>query len=293
MNHPKTRPSPLSCDVIRPGSAAEHLVFDGLLVRLGSASHCEVRLPRDHALDEEVHVRRTARGLEAEALHPRPQVRLDGAPLTRSMLVDGATIAVGATAVRWRSVGGTVGLPTPPRRRSLVVLLGAATLGLAAVAATSLAGPSGEAEAQHEAPSLWDAALSECPQRGADAIEYARERQAVAESKRERRPFHAGDGVAAVTLYEVAAACFEAGGDGSSARLAREAARRLRQETERSLRTHRVRLDHALRVGDLAGARRETRLLLELCGHREGPFVEHVRALDRTLRQQMGREGSS
>lgn len=282
----------LSCEVLRPGAPPVRLDLEAAEVRLGSGRHCDIRLPSEEAYGEDVVVRRSPSGLIAQALHPRPEVTLDGAVLTHGAIRCGASLAVGSTRVRFRLTGG------PPARTkrptwSDLPLLGAALAVVLAAAALMLGRAPVEPSIPPELPLLWDAPTSACGERGADALERARELLAMAESKRERRPFRVADGVAAVPLYDGAAACFDAGGDGSSAQLAREGSRRMRGDAERALRTHRLRLERALRLGDLALARRETRVLLDLCAGRDGPFVEHLRTLDHTLRQQVGREGSS
>src|SRR5262249_6355631 len=94
-------------------------------------------------------------------------------------------------------------------------------------------------------PDLWKPPSAQCPQadRG-QALSYARERMAIADAKRERRPFHVQDGVSAVPIYEMAAACFRAGGDGANANLADESAEYLRREMTDDFRLRRVKLDH-------------------------------------------------
>jgi len=143
-----------------------------------------------------------------------------------------------------------------------------------------------------EFPALWEAVITACPQRTADqAAALAAEKLALASAKRERRPFRVQDGVAAVPLYETAAACFRAAENVDQAREASEAGAHLRKEMDSDYRTHRVRLEHALSVSDLQSAHKETRVLIALTEGKQGEYVTWLSNLDRKLQLKFGRKG--
>jgi len=111
---------------------------------------------------------------------------------------------------------------------------------------------------------------------------------AVADAKRERRPFHVQDGVSAVPVYELAGACFRAGGDGMSAKLAEDSAQFLRREMNDDFRTRRVRLEHALNTQDYVSAQKEVRTLLQFVEGKQGEWVTWLQNLDRQLKLKVG-----
>jgi hypothetical protein len=134
------------------------------------------------------------------------------------------------------------------------------------------------------APELWEGTITQCQYAGPQSIAFARERMAVADAKRERRPFHIQDGVKAVPIYEMAAACFRAGGDASSGALADESAKFLRREMNDDFRTRRVRLEHALTVEDYVSAQKEVRVLLQFTEGKSGEYVTWLSNLERKLK---------
>ncbi len=142
----------------------------------------------------------------------------------------------------------------------------------------------------HQVPDLWDANPQVCPQSAPEqALARAHEVQQVADARRERRPFHVQDGVAAVPLYELASSCYERGGDQPRKVETANAAAALRAEMQQDFRTHRVRLDHLLTIKDYVSARREVRVLLAYMDGKQGEYVTWLSNLDRKLKLQVGR----
>jgi hypothetical protein len=139
-----------------------------------------------------------------------------------------------------------------------------------------------------KAPALFPAsAATACPQaQGDQAIAYGREQQQLADAKRKRHPFHAYDGVQAVGLYRVAAACMRAGGDPGSAADLTSDADQLQAEIEGDYRTHRARLEHALSVHDRAVVRQEVAALRDLTTGQSGEYVTWLSSLQRRLQLQ-------
>jgi hypothetical protein len=141
-------------------------------------------------------------------------------------------------------------------------------------------------------PQLWEAPITTCPQSSPEqALAVANDKVALAAARRERRPFRVQDGVAAVPLYEVAAACFRLTEQANLAKDAAEAAQTLRTEVGVDYRTHRVRLEHALSVSDWNTAHKETRVLLALTEGKQGEYVTWLSNLDRKLQLKFGRKG--
>jgi len=134
--------------------------------------------------------------------------------------------------------------------------------------------------------------VTTCTYAGPQALAYARERMAVADAKRERRPFHVQDGVQAVPIYETAAACFRSGGDPGSGALAEDSARFLRREMTDDFRTRRVRLEHALNIEDNVSAQKEVRVLLQFTEGKSGDYVTWLSNLDRKLKLKVGAKKS-
>jgi hypothetical protein len=112
----------------------------------------------------------------------------------------------------------------------------------------------------------------------------------MAEAKRERRPFHVQDGVAAVPLFETASACFRAAGQAAAAGDLASAASTLRTKVNEDYRAHQVRLEHALTVNDLATAQKEVQVLRAFTEGKVGPYVVWLSNLDRKLQLIRGRK---
>jgi len=139
-------------------------------------------------------------------------------------------------------------------------------------------------------PDLWDATPHPCPQTQPEqALARAHEVQQVADARRERRPFHVQDGVAAVPLYELSSACYQRGGDQARATETANAAAALKAEMQQDFRTHRVRLEHLLTIKDWVSARREVRVLLSYMAGKQGEYITWLSNLDRQLRLKVGR----
>jgi hypothetical protein len=142
----------------------------------------------------------------------------------------------------------------------------------------------------NDPPALFGEAPASCPQtEPARAAAFAGEQLELAASQRERRPFHASDGVLAVSTYRVAAACWTAAGDAARAEEARRAAGKLERELDESYRTHRVRLEHALSIENYLVARKEIRALLDLTNGQSGEYVSWLASTGRRLELLEGR----
>lgn len=267
---------------------------------IGSGAHCEIRLPLDQSAVEHVLVQVGAGGVFVQALHFEPPPTIGGVPFTQAPLPPDALLGVGQTqmlvTVSDEAGAGAKKQQNKPSPVLIVAILGG--LGAAFMLANQQAG--GGNEAPSEVPSLFDAPIDSCVHRENTQLAYspseagpiAMESKTLADSQRERRAFHAHDGIDAVRNYEIASACFRKVGDTASANDASEQAKKLRDEMDHDYRTHRLRLKHALDVTDNADAHHEAKLLLEMLQGRQGPYVDYLTETERRLKQQLGRSAS-
>jgi hypothetical protein len=113
-----------------------------------------------------------------------------------------------------------------------------------------------------DAPQLFSQIPRVCPQNDpSQATAFAQEQMDLGDTKRERLPFAVKEGVAAVALYETAAACFAKGDRQSLSREADEAAQTLKRDLSDDFRARRLRLSHLLDVQDFELAKKDVVVL--------------------------------
>ena len=279
----------ISIHVIAPNGAEQFPMVEGESVRIGSAAHCEVRLPLGDAAPEHVLLERRGTVLHARALASEPRASIDGKPLTEAVLDATSVLQIGATEIRASILVADSAKARASKPSSPLAYLAMPFLIVYAI--LELFPSSGEEEVlPQQAPPLFAAEEQECPERQERAEALGREHFALAEAKRERSPFRASDGVYAVELYRAAAACFERAAKPEAARSSRAAGAHLAAGLEESYRTHRVRLEHAIDIGDDSNAQREVRALLKLVSPSGGEYVEWLQSLDRRLRLRMDQQ---
>ncbi|MCB9579793.1 MAG: hypothetical protein H6717_22395 [Polyangiaceae bacterium] len=283
----------LKFDIRHPDGRVEELRLEGDRAMIGSGAHCEIRLPVDQAEIEHILVQATPGGVAAEARSFNPQPTVNGAPFMRTQLVPGSVLGVGyyQIVVTPLEVGAGAGPAQKEEGTSRTTLLGGLFIILVGVwwIMQNQNRNQGPDAPPQEIPELWDAPISECPQHErAAAAAYAEDRYQIAASKQERRPFHVQDGVAAVPLYEVAAACFEKAGDHTSAREASGIAQKLRKDISQDFRTHRVRLGYALSRQNWAVAQHEVRVLLDFLDGKQHDYVSWLSNIERRIRLKYG-----
>lgn len=275
----------------------EQLVVDADCALVGSGAHCEIRIAAEHAAPEHLEVELTAAGPFGRALALDPPPMLNGAPFTQGPLLDGSVVSFGpvelrVAAVDAASAGVRVVHRTKEKSNPLVYLLAAVAVPASLYVIFSDEADDLDTTVPTDAPALFAAAQAACPQADADqAAAIARDKLAIADAKRERRPFHVQDGVAAVPLFELAAACLAVAHDDDGARDARDAAAALRRSMEEDYRTHRVRLEHAVSIQDWPTAHREVRVLRALLENKQGAYVGWLSNLDRKLQLKYGHKG--
>ncbi len=257
---------------------------------IGSGAHCEIRLPLDQARVEHVLVEAAPAGVFVRALSFEPPPTINNIPFQQSPLPPGAVLGVTGCQIyiELAEAAGDGKNVKAKSKTSPITFVAAALLLPAAYFLLADEEVAKEKPPPQSSPELWAAPVNACPYAGPQALAFARERMAVADAKRERRPFHVQDGVQAVPVYEVAAVCFRAGGDSASGGLADESAKFLRREMNDEFRTRRVRLEHALSVQDTLSAQKEVRVLLQLTEGKSGEYVEWLARLNRNLRMKAG-----
>jgi hypothetical protein len=287
--------------VIRyPDGRTEQFVVDANSVTVGSGAHCEVRLPPEHAAIEHVTISLVAGGVHAQARSLSPHPTINGVGFVQTPVLPESVIGVGAVQL-WASAVELADhrkevIRKKTQKTSPITYI-AAIVGLPLAAYMLLAEPPGDGPqtVQGTPPVLWADPIASCPQQARDAaLAVAADKFSVAIGKRERRPFHVEDGVAAVPLFETAAACFRTAGQNAASGEAAKDARDLRARINEDYRAHQVRLEHALTVQDWQTAQSEVAVLRAFTAGKQGPYVLWLSNLDRRLQVKLGRkEGSS
>jgi hypothetical protein len=265
----------------------EQLVVDAERALIGSAAHCEVRLPTESAAPEHVEVFASDGRVHLTARpNERPPV-LDGVPCLTGPWQKGRVLTIGAATLTVESVE----LGQKVKTRSPFWLLAPVPFIVLAVTFFFATAAAGAPPAVPDAPKLFDAPLTTCPTAaGPDQLRaLAGEKLRLGSAKRERSPFSVHDGVEAVPLFESAAACYRVARLPDVERSATGSATALRQKLEEEYRVRRVRLEHAYRLNDLVAAKRELNVLIPMLSHRPGPFLDWMKWLDRAAAVEIDR----
>lgn len=277
-----------------PSGQVDQLNVEAERVLIGSGAHCEIRLPVDQARVEHVLIELGAAGVFARALSFEPPPMINNIPIQQAPLPPGAVLGVGACQIYVELLegGANAGAALKKQQQSSPIMMVAliAMLGLGGYMFV-FADQAFDATPPppREYPELWDAPVATCPySEPAQANAYARERMAIADAKRERRPFHVQSGIQAVPIYEQAGACFRVARDAGSANLADESAKFLRRDIVSDYRTRRVRLKHMMDIEDDVAAQREVRTLLQFTEGKTGEYVTWLQNLERKLKLKVG-----
>jgi hypothetical protein len=256
-------------------------------VLFGSGSHCEIRVGLEEAAPEHVIFQARAGCVFAQARSLDPAPTLNGVPFTEGRILPDSWLEIGGLAVAVRIADGPAHesqAKVEGKRSPVLSLVGLAVIaGLASILLYDPATDSG-LTMSGSPPPLWESARLTCSQTepGA-ALARAQEDAQVADSKRERAPFYPRDGVAAVRLYESAAACFGAGGAQPDAASASSAAELLRRHLADDFHVHTVRLERFLALKEYDSAQHEVRTLLQFLQGKSGEYVTWLGAVDRKI----------
>jgi hypothetical protein len=268
----------------------EELSVDSDRALVGSGAYCEIRLPRDQAAHEVLAVEERGGGLFVEVRAFNPPPRLNGLEFSGGKLLEGAVLQVGQCRITAKLLLTTADEAGNRRKDgasgnlgtvgALLLLCGAASMYMFAPT------PNNELPAAPPAPKLWAEGqkAEQCPQRTmGPAAAMASEQLLTAEGRRERAPFFFQDGVAAVSSFDKAAACFAVAGDQIGAKEAAHSATSLREKLKSEFHIHQVRLERALATQAYDAARREAKILQTFFQGRKEEYVTWLASLDRTL----------
>ena len=219
----------------------------------------------------------------------RTAARQAGATFENGLVPWGAELDVGA--VTFRLARAEV---RQSRRRRLIGPLRKAALIVACLwLASRVIGekPPGPPRTRAPAPAIFaEAAAPACPGDRGDAAARAREAIDAAQAKAERYPFSPRDGVSAVALWGLGAACLDAAGDRAGAAAARAEEARVRARVEEDYRMRRLRLEQALDHGQWRVALREARRVGDLLRAHDDEYTRWLIRLERVLVERVGDE---
>jgi len=208
---------------------------------------------------------------------PTP-ILVEGIQHEKGVLPWGAEVVVGR--VRIRLLGEKKAGATRP---SPVLLLAPVVLGLALWMLSSGDG-GGAIPVAPAAPEVFAELPTACDESGAPSHHRAQRDEAAADARRQRYPFDARDGAAAVRLYASARFCYSGAGYANEAASVERRGAQLRQRVEADYDTARFRLGRALSNENWGTAISEAQLLLALLEGRDDPYVEWLIIIERRLR---------
>lgn len=265
----------------------ESVHVDSERVLVGSAAHCEIRLPSDLCAPEHLVFEVIGDAIRFEERAYDPPVTLNGKPVSQSSVQPDSVIGIGGTLIRVSQTEITKDANIHRKKeqnKGAAVRMGAMAIVGVIVGVFALRGSDEAGSAPATVPALWGASVEACPVTSSDqARAMAIEKRIVADGKRERHPFYIAEGVESVVLYETVSACFRFAGDAKLADELRALSSDLRTQVEGEYRVHRLRLEHALAVGDTTTSAREVGTLRSLMAGKQGPYVEWLNAIARKL----------
>ncbi len=286
--------SGLSFHIQLPDGRVEDVVVDSDRVLVGSGAHCEIRLPPESSAVEHVLVTLsgTSVGVEARVFDPPPTI--NGVPFAQAPLLSDATLGIGGVQLKISvvEVGNQANVIRKKDERTspMTYVLAAIAVPISLFILLEDTESDTVGSMPDERPALFAEAPPACPQSGGvEARALAANKVRLAESKRERGPFHVEDAVAAVPLFTEASVCFKQAGEAAAAADAAASAAKLRTQLEEEYRARQVRLEHALGVKDLPSAQRETRMLLGMLDGRTGPYVTWLGSVERRIALKLGK----
>jgi hypothetical protein len=252
---------------------------------LGSGGHCEIRLPVDQARVEHLRIELSPAGVFGVALAFDPPPTLNGVNFTQGPILPESVLGVGQVQILVQSI--ELGGAAPQAKAKGISPVGIVGLIMLPIALWLLFFQNEEAAvsfgSKYEAPPLWGEPIATCQQQGAAAQKFAQEQIVAANAKRERRPFYVQDGVAAVPLFERAAACFRVAGDAANAPYAQSVASYLRADLNQDYKKWRVKLRYHVENEDWGGARHDVRALLALTEGQTGDYRSWLQETERRL----------
>jgi hypothetical protein len=281
----------LKFDIRYPNGQRELAEVEGERALVGSASHCDVRLPVDQAAYEHLVIEVSGGIVRAFAKATHPPATIDGMALTESAVKPESILGVGGVSLFVLfvpDVGEGDSLTTKDKQESSPIVRIVALVALPVAGYLLLAeNEAAVAAPPTEAPALFAEAPKKCPtDQPVQALAMAEEQLELATSKQERMPFALKEGAAAVPLYETAAACFAQGQSSAKAKDAAERGKGLRESVELDFRTRTLRIERMLKVEDYELVSHDIKVLSSLLTKKKGPFVNWVASVKQRLKKE-------
>ena len=277
--------SSLQFDILHAHRPAERLTVDHQRALVGSAAHCEIRLPPEDCSPEWAVFELRDGQVYIEPLGNPPIPMLKGRKLTPGPLPAGAELQVGSCQLTVSVFDPTGGVVKKERANPRIFVLAGLLIAAGAYAATMNEEDDHEYALPDTAPALWvTAAPHKCAQPDPSlAAARANDLLTSAENKRERSPFVPRDGVEAVSVYRDAAACFRTAGKPTEAGESEHDAARLESAMLQNYHLARLRLERALVSGDGDTALVQISTLKSMLGQRPGEYTASLNNLERRL----------
>ncbi len=269
----------------------EQMLVDAERALIGSAGHCEVRLPPEICAHEHVEI-----FAHDGAVHfaTKPYARahlpaLDGVATMEGRWQAGSALRIGHVQMYVELVSLGMAKAKPP----IWALFVAIPVIVVTAVGIALARPVNRGlPPVPEAPVLVGPKDAKCPDVAPEQRPVlAAEKLRVALAKRERSPFAPQDQIEAIALFEVSAACYRSAGQAELATDADESADLLRAKLEEDYRLRRVRLEHAYRTHQTHAVKRELAVLIPMTSQQRGPYTEWLAALDRAATMELEERG--
>lgn len=277
--------------IVYPDGRQEQMLVDAERALIGSATHCEVRLPPEIAAHEHVEIFAHERAVHFAT---KPMARshlpiLDNVATVEGRWASGSCLRLGNIQLYVELVSLGMAKAKPPVW-ALLVAIPAVAIAVTVVALTRQAN-AGLAPIP-EAPAILAAKSAKCPDLANEQrVAFATEKHRVAVAKRERSPFAPQEGFDAINLFEQAAVCYRAAGQAEEAASDDASADALRVKIDEDYRLRRVRLEHAYRTHQIGPAKRELSVLIPMTAHKPGPYTEWLSALDRAANREIQDRG--
>ena len=277
--------------IVYPDGRQESVTVDSERALIGSASHCELRLPPETAAHEHVEVF-AHEGAVHFATRPYALMSLpalDGVATAEGRWPAGASLRIGDMQMTVELVSLGMAKAKPPIWALFLVIPAIAITAVGVALARPVARGLPPIP---EAPALIGPNEAKCPELTPEQrVVLATEKLRVALAKRERSPFAPQEGYEAVALFELSAACFRVTNQVDRAVEPEDAAVVLRSKLDEDYRLRRVRLEHAYRTHQTNAVKRELTILIPMTSQRRGPYTEWLNALDRAATMELERSG--
>lgn len=281
-------------DITDPSGAHTTQLVSGERILVGSASHCDVLLPVELAAPEHALIEVVADSVRVTS-RAEPAVTIDGSSVIDGVVRPESLLGIGGVTLRLSTgidADGNESRSARSHSRSSTGLRIALMGGIVACIAVLLMAHRPGGPAPSAVPELWTSSPSVCSTHDVrEAAQIAQSKEIVASAKRERHPFHLADGVEAVELFEVSAACLGVAGNPQHASDLKQLAAELREEIDGDYRVRRLRLEYALRRDDTSTVANEVTLLRELLRGKRGEYVSWLDTLARSVKPEPKKQG--